>query len=264
MYVGSIKTIIGHTEGTAGIAGIMKASLAVQKGQIPPNLLFNRLSPAVAPFYNNLEIPVTLQDWPPVPPGSPRRASINSFGFGGTNAHLILESFEQTPQPPTVLEKDRDPRHCSVVPFIFSASSEKSLKVLIENYVSYLGENRAINLADLSYTLSRRSTLSCRVSFPAQSVDELLAKLNKWLEKARRSPDESHCTRFSSKSEKSRTLGVFTGQGAQWASMGRRLITEFPQVQSILSSLDRSLGSLPFDHRPQWSILEELLVDPSC
>ncbi|POS79314.1 polyketide synthase/peptide synthetase [Diaporthe helianthi] len=266
MYVGSIKTIIGHTEGTAGIAGIMKASLAVQNGRIPPNLLFNRLSPAVAPFYNNLEIPVTLQNWPAVPHGTPRRASINSFGFGGTNAHVILESFEQTPQKPHAPSSTGagKPRLSLLVPFVFSASSEKSLKILIDHYVSYLDKNRTISLADLWYTLSRRSALSYRVSFPAQSVDELLDELNKWLQKTRRSPDQSHCTRFSSNSGKSRILGVFTGQGAQWATMGKELITEYPQVQSILSSLDQSLGSLPRDHRPQWSIMEELLADPSC
>jgi hybrid polyketide synthase/nonribosomal peptide synthetase ACE1 len=70
----------GHTEGTAGIAGLMKASLAMKHGVIPPNLHFNEISPTVAPFYNNLNLVTSLQPWPKVEAGEPRRASVNSFG----------------------------------------------------------------------------------------------------------------------------------------------------------------------------------------
>ena len=93
LYVGSIKTVIGHTEGTAGLAGLLKASLAVQHGIIPPNLLFNKLHPAVMPFYSNLEILTSAKPWSQTVEGTPRRASVNSFGFGGTNAHVIIENF---------------------------------------------------------------------------------------------------------------------------------------------------------------------------
>lgn len=85
LFVGSIKTVLGHTEGTAGVAAILKASLALQNSTVPPNLLLENLSPAVAPFYKNLEILKAAQPWPNVAEG-PRRASVNSFGFGGTNA----------------------------------------------------------------------------------------------------------------------------------------------------------------------------------
>lgn len=80
LYVGSIKTIIGHTEGTAGIAGLMKASLALQQGILPPNLHFDHLSPTVAPFYKDLSIVTTAIPWPAIPEGGKRRASVNSFG----------------------------------------------------------------------------------------------------------------------------------------------------------------------------------------
>ncbi|CCF38812.1 lovastatin nonaketide synthase, partial [Colletotrichum higginsianum] len=93
LFVGSIKTIVGHTEGTAGIAGLLKACLAVKHGVIPPNLLFNKLSPRVAPFYNHLKITTEAIPWPTVAPGQPRRVSVNSFGFGGTNAHAIVEEY---------------------------------------------------------------------------------------------------------------------------------------------------------------------------
>lgn len=81
LYVGSIKTIIGHTEGTAGLAGVLKASLAIQHGVIPPNMLLNRLNPDVKQYYTNLQIPTSPIQWPVLPAGVPRRASVNSFGM---------------------------------------------------------------------------------------------------------------------------------------------------------------------------------------
>lgn len=82
LYVGSVKTVIGHTEGTAGIAGLLKASLAVQHGVVPPNLLFEKLSPKVEPFYKDVRILTTARKWPHLELGVPRRASVNSFGTG--------------------------------------------------------------------------------------------------------------------------------------------------------------------------------------
>lgn len=80
LYVGSIKTIVGHTEGTAGLAGLLKASLAVQHGVIPPNMLFNELNPDITPYYGKLQIPTSATPWPELPAGTPRRVSVNSFG----------------------------------------------------------------------------------------------------------------------------------------------------------------------------------------
>ncbi|KAI1172506.1 putative polyketide synthase [Nemania sp. FL0916] len=122
VYVGSVKTVLGHTEGTAGIAALMKASLSLQHGIIPPNLLFDRLSDAVAPFYDGLEIATVAKAWPPHFDGH-RRASVNSFGFGGSNSHAILESYTEAV---TVQEK-RDGVIFS--PYIFSAHSYKSTKL---------------------------------------------------------------------------------------------------------------------------------------
>lgn len=79
LYVGSIKTVIGHTEGTAGIAGLLKASLSVQHGIIPANMLFTDLNPDIEPYYGFLQIPTSAKPWPALPPGVPRRASVNSL-----------------------------------------------------------------------------------------------------------------------------------------------------------------------------------------
>lgn len=80
LYVGSIKTVVGHLEGAAGIAGLLKGSSSIQKGLIPPNLLFNHLNPRVEPYYQGLHVPTSLEIWPELPEGVPRRVSVNSFG----------------------------------------------------------------------------------------------------------------------------------------------------------------------------------------
>ena len=92
LHVGSIKTVIGHTEGTAGMAGIFKGSLALQNRTIPPNLLFNRLNPAIEPYYDNLKVPTEATPWPVLPEGTPRRVSINSFGKSSFAGLIILNS----------------------------------------------------------------------------------------------------------------------------------------------------------------------------
>lgn len=80
LSVGSIKTIIGHTEGTAGLASLMGTSLALQHAVIPPNMHFSELNPKILPFFQGLEVPTSAKPWPLLPQGQPRRASINSFG----------------------------------------------------------------------------------------------------------------------------------------------------------------------------------------
>lgn len=80
LYVGSIKTVIGHTEGAAGLASLVGTSLAMRHGIIPPNLHFSQLSPKVAPFFEHLTIPTVAMPWPELRPGQVKRASVNSFG----------------------------------------------------------------------------------------------------------------------------------------------------------------------------------------
>lgn len=77
LLVGSIKSIVGHTEGTAGVAGILKAALALREAIIPPNLLFNRLNPRIEPFYDHVRVATEAAPWPSLLPGSTRRASVN-------------------------------------------------------------------------------------------------------------------------------------------------------------------------------------------
>lgn len=256
MYVGSIKTVIGHTEGTAGLAAVLKASLALQHAVIPPNLLLNELNPAVRPFYNDLKIASTAQTWPGLPSCAPRRASVNSFGFGGANAHAILEAFESSP---TRLETAGDAATV-LTPFNFSASSEKSLLASLRAYSGYLKNQNEVNLGDLSWTLTcRRSTLPFRLSVSASDLTDLVTKA----EKAADSPSELTPAAQTSSVSKPKILGIFTGQGAQWARMGAELLLSSSLALACISRLDAALQALPASERPSWSLKDEILKDTS-
>lgn len=253
LHVGSIKTILGHTEGTAGIAAILKASLALQQGCIPPNLLFSHLSPSVAPFYQNLNIPTSSQPWPKVEQNHVRRASVNSFGFGGTNAHAILESYDT---PETTSQAAEAPLF---TPFVFSAATSEALKDLVCEYAEYLTSNKNINLRNLAYTLrDRRSVLTQRISFSATNADEL----KDLLITATGIDDGSTLgVRTSLRTAtRSRVLGIFTGQGAQYAGMGAELILQSQFASDALAELDGYLARLPEKDRPKWSLRKELLA----
>ena len=86
--MGSIKTIIGHLEGSAGLAGVLKGSAMIQNSLITPNLHFNNLNPRVEPFYKNIQIPTKVTPWPELEDGVPRRVSVNSFGKRGPRCYM--------------------------------------------------------------------------------------------------------------------------------------------------------------------------------
>ncbi|RFU80561.1 acyl transferase acyl hydrolase lysophospholipase [Trichoderma arundinaceum] len=255
LLVGSIKTVIGHTEGTAGLASLLKVSLALKNGKVPPNLHFEKLSPTVKPHYANLEIPTSLRDWPRVPEGGVKRASVNSFGFGGANAHAILE--EYLPQDTT--NSAISTSTPTFTPFLFSAASATALSASVSAFADFIEASSSLNLKDVSYTLSNhRSSLQERTFFTASSQDDLVAKLRKYGTDGKKS--ETGGSKIPS--VKPRTLGIFTGQGAQWPRMGAELIEESDSISRIVDELEESLATLPIGDRPSWSLREQMLASP--
>ncbi|ENH63773.1 Lovastatin nonaketide synthase [Fusarium oxysporum f. sp. cubense race 1] len=232
LYVGSIKTVLGHTEGTAGLASLIGTALAIQNKTIPPNMHFDVLNPKIKPFYDNLEVPTKAIAWPETKKGQPRRASINSFGFGGTNAHAIIEAYE-----PGTTDSAPGPLFS---PLTFSASSESSLRSL---------------LSSSSPTLS--STLAYRVAITASDVEDAYTQLDA-IENGEQSSTIGvrQVTKASPK-----IMGVFTGQGAQWPRMGARLLEESAFASKRFSELDEALSSLPKDDRPSWALREMIIAD---
>ncbi|KAI1376083.1 putative polyketide synthase [Hypoxylon crocopeplum] len=252
LYVGSIKTVIGHTEGTAGLAGFLKASFAVQSGVIPPNMLFNTLSADVAPHYGKLQIVTAAKLWPTV--SGARRASVNSFGFGGTNSHVIVENMESP------INKHTSTSTKPFTPFVFSAATETALESIIAAYSTHLEINPKIDIGDLSYTLhSRRSAFGVRTSFSASSARQLYSKLKEHLAQVQDGSSENvQNAGIRPTSDPPRVLGIFTGQGAQWATMGKKLILGSDYCKEYLATLQTTLDNLPKEHRPSWLLAEEL------
>lgn len=251
LYVGSIKTVLGHTEGSAGIAGVLKASLAVQHGRVPPNLSFNNLSHRVKPFYKGVQILQSAAAWPEGPQSQPRRASVNSFGIGGTNAHAILESYDQPSSSSTV----SDTSH-TFAPFVFSAASETSLRDSLTAYDAFLTSNDTTNIHDLAYTLrERRSTFAYRTSFVANTIGGLQSKIRDHLGGSS-SPIVK--ARPAWERRETKMLGIFNGQGAQYARMGAELIEKSPAARNIVEQLEAYLAELPEKDRPTWSLKAEL------
>jgi acyl transferase domain-containing protein/NADP-dependent 3-hydroxy acid dehydrogenase YdfG/acyl carrier protein len=251
MYVGSVKTVIGHLEGAAGLAGVLKASLALKHGLIPPNLHFKTLNPKIGPFYGDLQIPTEQVPWPELPPGYSRRASVNSFGFGGTNAHCILESYEKNGI--SSVPATRSPQ--LMTPITVSTKSEHSLRNQVKEYLNYLKCHPSCDLEDIAGTLqSNRSRFQYRQSFHGSTREDLELSMNKWLQNpVCRQPAPPGRGTF-------RILGIFTGQGAQWAGMGSELLRTSLLARELFQAMQSSLGALP--EPPSWRLTEEILANP--
>lgn len=268
--VGSIKTVVGHLEGCAGLAGLLKASLAIQHRSIPPNMHFNELNPSIAPFYDRLHVPTSPMPWPEIP-GTPLRASVNSFGFGGTNAHAIIESYEpktdKKDQSSHIDEHSLDERF--VGPLTLSANTESSLLETVQNFAEYIRHDVRTDLADLSWVLqTRRSDLPFKAFFSGATRQKLLAYMDKYVEETAAAAAASTGIRVDvgapsyskSSNEAPAVLGIFTGQGAQWATMGRNLIAHCRLFRESIERCEASLADLQED-APQWSLMEELMAD---
>lgn len=172
-------------------------------------------------------------------------------GFGGTNAHAILETYEVQPAKQAVVP--------AFTPLVVSAASKTSLRAMLSELCDFLKAKPDTNLRDLAYTLhTRRSTLPFRQVIAGMNVQEVISRIGSVLAE----DDSGLNTRyFGVRSPK--ILGVFTGQGAQWPRMGARLIEASPFAAERLAELDRALSSLPEADRPQWSLKDQLLADPS-
>lgn len=179
----------------------------------------------------------------------------HSFGFGGANAHAILESY--TPNQPIPVLNDP-----CFMPFVFSAASETSLTRYLDAMRGYL-EKHGTKVAprDLALTLhSRRSRHRFRTSIAAASI----AQLSRRLEEKAEQPAGDSAPKSGVAIGKQRVLAVFTGQGAQSARMAATLIENSPHCSKLIGDLERRLATLPSADRPSWSLKEELLTHDSA
>ena len=170
LVVGSVKTNIGHLEAAAGIAGFIKAVLTVQHGEIPPNLHFHTPSSRIDWAQWPVQIPTSPMPWP----AAERIAGISSFGFSGTNVHVVVEAWQEAgaAQPATAA-----PRPCHLL--TLSAKSPTALQAVAQQYAAL---DAKLDLADLCYTANHgRMPLPYRLSLTASSHAELQQTLQAWL-----------------------------------------------------------------------------------
>ena len=178
------------------------------------------------------------------------------IGFGGTNAHVILEEYKAL--------SVSGPQRQSLTPFVFSAPSEASLVTQLKAYSTHLKTaDDEVNASDLAWTLhSRRSQFSTRIAFSAPTIERLASKIDDKLSEVSTNPGSTIGVRSNIKNTP-RVLGVFTGQGAQWPAMGAHLIRSSSFVRERIQYLEQSLTSLPPSDRPPWYLQDEMLAGDS-
>lgn len=175
-----------------------------------------------------------------------------AVGFGGANAHAVLESYHA---PRSDNLKALEPRTVAFSPFTFSAASMSSMLSMLGSYSNHLKISPEMNLYDLAWTLQqRKSVLIVRMSFSAQTRERLISKLDEVVSKMEHNDTSIHNIR--SAPQKPHILGIFTGQGAQWAGMGGCLIRSSSFVRRRLEDFDQSLAELPPPDRPEWRLQE--------
>ncbi|GAD98579.1 polyketide synthase [Paecilomyces variotii No. 5] len=251
LYIGSVKSNIGHLEGASGLAGIIKTTMALESGKIPPNMHFKNPNPEIKFDEWKLSVPQAMIDWPST--DGLRRASINSFGYGGTNAHIVLEAYQ--PSVRASLSSIELPKEfASMVsrrPVLLplTSHSENAGKLLVSRFANYLKEHPDRKVSDVAVSLSSRRSLHQQRSFAiGRDRETVMESLN----------NPSPNAKWTAASKQKPRLGfVFTGQGGQWFAMGRQLIQQSPLFKQTLERCDTVLQSLP--DRPDWSVIEELL-----
>jgi len=255
LVIGSAKTNLGHLETAAGVAGLVKAALVLKHGLIPASLHFDTPNPNIDFASLKLRVPVVGEPFPDT--GGVRMAGVNSFGFGGANAHVILTEAPLRPQPAS--------RDCGTVdagrawPLLLSARSEEALRAAASQLSAWLEDHSKLNgssssplLPDLTYMLgARRNHHSHRLTMTARSVSELAQELSAF---STGQPGPKLRTAFTPRHEKAtRVVFVMSGQGPQWWGMGRELMRHEPVFRRMIEACDKAM-------RPwaRFSLMEEL------
>lgn len=274
--MGSVKTNIGHLEGCAGLAGLIKTVLVLEQGHIPPLAGFEKPNPRLKLHEWRVALPTELVPWPSK---GLRRASVNSFGYGGANAHVVVddasnflqefhdEQGESHDTSGVQAFSSDDGSDLSLIPtpaadafdvlgssegkklFLFSSADQAGLKRLATTYADFLEDDIAcVDWARFStsfaYTLSaRRTQLDHRSYVVADSSLDLATQLREGLPKRRRTAKTQN------------TLFIFSGQGAQWPTMGRALRV-YSVYQKSLQRSQETLSRLGCS----WSVVDELFA----
>ena len=248
--IGSVKTNLGHLETAAGVVGLIKALLVLKNGQIPPSLHFKTPSTHIDFTALKLRVPTKMEPFPKT--GDSRIVGVNSFGFGGANAHVIVgEAPKQAPVAKQSAPSDRG------WPLVLSARSENALHHIASRMAEWVEDHSKGNgssplLPSLSYTLgARRNHHSYRLTMVAHAPDELIQELRGFTTEA---PGNLIRTSFTPRPEHAPRIGfVMSGQGPQWWGMGRELMRNEPVFRKTIEACAAAMKP-----HARFSLLEEL------
>ncbi|MCA0350998.1 MAG: SDR family NAD(P)-dependent oxidoreductase [Chloroflexi bacterium] len=245
--LGSVKTNIGHSESAAGIAGVIKVALAMKHQLLPASLHFETPNPMI-PF-EELRLQVQAQRGPWPNASGPLLAGVSGFGFGGTNAHVVLES--------APIRETQSPNINDAWPLLLplSAQSEPALWQLAARYASQIAAASPSEVANICYSASvGRSQLDHRLAAYAASPALLAEQLNDFAEGR---SVTGLITQDRSQAHK--LVWVFSGQGSHWVGMGRGLLGQQPIFRQTLEACDQA-----FANYAGWSLIAALLDDQAA
>ncbi len=270
-YLGSLKTNIGHLESAAGIASLIKTVLCLQHHAIPPNLHFKQLNPLIDLADTGMTIPQQLQPW--ITSGDTKYAGVSSFGFGGTNAHLIVGDVLDVSKKDNDLE-DVGNREKEILSertlhlLTLSAKSKSALNDLVLSYKDYLVENPDIALADICHTANNgRSHFNHRLAIAVKSKTQLQDKLANFTA----GQFKGIAYGETSNSNQNQVAFLFTGQGSQYVNMGYQLYQTQPVFKKALnrcaeildSYLEKPLLEVLYPEHPSSLLNETVYTQPA-
>ncbi|NET44014.1 type I polyketide synthase [Okeania sp. SIO2B3] len=233
LTIGSVKTIIGHAEAAAGIAGLIKVVLSLQNKYIPPHLHLQELNPYISLADIPGAVPTEGKVWEKYDGDESCLAAVSSFGFSGTNAHVIVE------EVPTQVKSQKQERKAYLL--TLSAKTEKALDELVSCYQNYLEINPELELADVCYTANTgRAHFNHRLAVIASNQQQLREKLQQ--QKVGEELVGVFSGKLSNSSSSIQVGFLFTGQGSQYINMGRELYQTQPTFRQALDKCDQILS----------------------
>jgi pimaricinolide synthase PimS1 len=240
LRVGSVKTNIGHLEGAAGVAGLIKTALCIEHGEIPPNLNFETPSQRIPLERLNLSVQQVLGPWPQ--PGRPLLAGVSSFGMGGTNCHVIVAEPPPSGEAGDAAEARASTGLPEPLPWLVSARSAEGLRAQAERLRGHVAECASLPAADVAYSLATtRASLEHRAVVVASDREEFLTGL------AAMGRGEAAANVVKGVAEPAGRVGfLFAGQGSQRAGMSQALYADFPvfaaAFDEVCAGLDTHLA----------------------
>ncbi|WP_326740904.1 type I polyketide synthase [Streptomyces sp. NBC_01022] len=243
LWLGSLKSNIGHSMGAAGVGGVIKTVLAMRHQHLPRTLHVDTPSPHVDWSSGAVELLVEGQEW--TRPDGPRRAAVSSFGVSGTNAHIILEEAPQQEQEQQADEGGAAPG--ALVPWVLSGKSAAAVAGQALKLHDFAAADPDLDIADAGWSLlSSRSRFDHRAVVLGHGRDELLSGLT-----TLGAGEESATVVRGRARELGGTVFVFPGQGSQWVGMGRRLYETFPVFAQSLDACAAALAEFV-----DWSLID--------